>query len=537
MLLSKLRDILKDKSLPTALFIFLLAALPRLTSLNLIEYKYDEALFVFQIKQFYSNPHIISVGSIASTGVQNYPLFNYIIVFLGLISQHPLYLSFVIALVNSFAVAVFYLVTKTFFKNWIAFFSALFLAVSPWNILFSRKIWQPDILIWFIVPYIYFFAQLFKRNNPKDCLFLFLILGLLMQIHASGLFLLISTVLVIFILKVNVSLKYSSYGFLLSLIPAIPFFLFQITSLEFCPDCSRLIDYMSVPKNFDWINLVRIFSFLGGFSYQIVLGKDYLEFINNSLILKISQWLLVIPFLLLVSAVSLAVVKKNNNLISIQKNIETGLLLNLVFVPIFYLLTKTPSYPHYFVILSPVLFLVFTLVVYYLWVNLKKTRIIVLISLTAIILENIFFNFLFIDYVANKKVIKGDYGPVFEETERKVEQSLKNYKSSPFYDELKYYSYVFAWDPSRYEWSNILDFKIGEYLLQKDDLNLAEESFFKAAKNPDISIPAKLNLTYVYIQKGELEKAEKNIKELKLKDATGAAVLEQLLNTAKQYGR
>src|SRR3990167_7045496 len=94
---------------------FLLSSIFRLSNLDLIEFKSDEATTVYQTVQFFESPYLIERGLISGTGVYNFPLFNYLMVALGVFSKDPQFLSGMIALINSLLVAVFFLMVKKFY--------------------------------------------------------------------------------------------------------------------------------------------------------------------------------------------------------------------------------------------------------------------------------------------------------------------------------------------------------------------------------------------------------------------------------------
>ena len=182
-------------------FIFASAAFFRIFFLDLIEFKADEALSLFQTYQFFKNPHIIQTGLITSIQTHNFPLFNYLLIILSLFTRNPQFVSFVIALINSILVVSFYLIVRKYYGNLTASFAAFLLAFSPWAILFSRKIWAQDLILLVVIPIFYLIHRLVFDKDRRAVFWIFLLLTLLIQLHNSGFFFAFVTVGIILILK------------------------------------------------------------------------------------------------------------------------------------------------------------------------------------------------------------------------------------------------------------------------------------------------------------------------------------------------
>ena len=54
-----------------AVLIFICAAIFRLSGMDQIEFKLDEARDVYEMEQFCQNPHLLQRGTIQSTGIYN----------------------------------------------------------------------------------------------------------------------------------------------------------------------------------------------------------------------------------------------------------------------------------------------------------------------------------------------------------------------------------------------------------------------------------------------------------------------------------
>ena len=411
------------------------ASLFRIFFLNLIEFKADEALTLFQITNFYDHPSIIQRGIISGLGVYNFPLFTYLMIILGFFSKNPQFLSFLIALVNTFLVALFFLVVKKFFNLTTAIFSSLTLAFLPWGIIFSRKIWAQDLILLFLIPLFYLLSRVIFDKDRRFSFLIFLILTLLSQLHSSGIFLFVATLLIFATLRIKISLRGALLGIIIGAIPTIPFITFQITSVPFCPDCLAFLKYQNTPRVLDFYNFFRPLQIMGGTGFHFVLGTDYESFAK---ILPISKFLIQILaiqslFLFLGALYILRIRQK-----------YFFLLIYSVIIPTLYFVTKTKAFTHYFVILIPFLVIIYSLGFNFLFEISKRLYIkIAVIGVFGFFLAtNIIFQLSFNKFLSLKQNVNGDYGPIFSQTQERVEAVTSQYQNSPSYQKIKTIAYL-----------------------------------------------------------------------------------------------
>lgn len=391
--------------------IFLCASIFRLTNMDLIEFKLDEARDVYEMVKFYNEPYLIQRGTIQSTGVYNPPLWYYFLALISLPSRDPQYLSFVIALLNCLAVVGFYLGVRKFYGQFAGVAAAGFLAFSPWAILFSRKIWAPDLLMVLLVPLFYFLHVIYQQKWAW--FWVVLLLSLLAQLHASGLFLAFASIIVITIItvirKIKFNFKFALLGFILSLIPLIPYLIYQFQTG--CEDCQNFFNYQSEVKAFDINVFLRPFQLIGGSSFSLILGDDYQSFLDQSPFIKVFNLLFLAEFILGILGILF--------LCSPRPSSKWWLLATLGAVPLLYLITQTPAHPHYSIILLPIMVLIYTLGLAFLRKVSKNLWIPTFVGMTVVAI-NIIFNFSFYQFIAQKQNIQGDYGPIFKLTKQKL---------------------------------------------------------------------------------------------------------------------
>lgn len=519
MKIEKMSHFLKTSYSFWVILIFSFASIFRLFFLNLIEFKFDEAFTVFELNNFFTNPYLMQQGPIQSTGVYNFPFYNYLMIALSLPSRNPIFISFIIALISSFSIVIFYLLIRRFYGNFVAALSSTILAFSPWSILLSRKIWIPDLILPFMILSFYFFHKLLVKNNKKSSFLLFFSLSLFFQLHATGIFFTITLILILFLLKKKFSFKHAHLGFGTGLIFGIPYFLKQLFSNPFCIDCLSFFSYQNVLKPFDVYNFLRPFQLLGGLNFDSIIGKDYNLFINSSPILSITIYIFIAEALFIFLGIYYILKHKAKYLY---------LVLFLLFIPFFYFISRTPSYTQYFASIIPISALIFAFSFKYLF-SFKNNflKALAIIIFVVFIATNIFFEYSFYNFLEQRKTINGDYGVIFSKTEELVKNSTQDYVFFPYYGNLKIYAYMFA-D------KKILHGRIGYFLMQKGSINHAAKEFNKSLKFNDKDVFTRVNLTYVYILSREYDLAEKQLQILERQDATASGVLKDILNKSKK---
>lgn len=131
--------------------VLLLAAYLRMGQPGIVEYKRDEANLSQLALDFVHTGDLPLLGIGSSVGVPNAPVNVYILAIPYLFSSNPLHATQFIGFMNVIAVGVTYLIARRYTNGWIALSVALMLAVNPWHVVFSRKIWAQNMLPLFVV--------------------------------------------------------------------------------------------------------------------------------------------------------------------------------------------------------------------------------------------------------------------------------------------------------------------------------------------------------------------------------------------------
>ena len=327
-----------------------------------------------------------------------------------------------IALINSLAVVGFYLAVRRFYGQFVGATAGLLMAFSPWMIVMSRKIWAPDMVLPLAVLWFYFLHQLILDKKPKAILGIIVTLGLLTQLHTSGLFLVLPSAIAIIATRVKINWKYVLIGLALSIVPILPYVAFQLQNG--CPDCQAFFTYqkgeaLTAIPFFDTNAFLRPFQFINGSGFQNVLGEDgYRDFLdqypwlglfNIIFLLEFGLFVLGLVFLIPRSRIVLAI---------------------LIGVPLLIFISRTPAHLYYFLIVSPISILAYALGTVPLGklLHLEGVRAHLpgVIVIATIISVNIIFMLMFYQFLDKRGQIQGDYGSIYRVTEQKAVEKGMN---------------------------------------------------------------------------------------------------------------
>lgn len=415
------------------LFIILCAALFRVTNLDLIEFKADEAINLFLASRPFFGYEFPPGGTASSVGILNPPLFNYILFPFILVSRDPEVISLGIGLINSLTVGLFYLLVKRYYSFLTAFVASLLFAFSPWAILFSRKIWSQDILLPFLILILYSLHKIIVDKKVAywtPCIMssLFLI-----QMHQSSILFLLPLSLFLFRQKIIINIKYMTIGFLIGILPLIPYFLYELANG--CPDCTavlRMQERLSPQRSLEMFMRPLQIPSQGNFNF--ILGDDMVILAKNFPLIYYLRIGLYIEYILIPIGLFLFWRKERK---------VRFLAYTTLSLPILYFILRFEPFMHYFILLVPLLFLFlgFSFSIY-LTSKIQSVRYFFSFIFLLLLVASIGFNYAFFEVVKAQKTIKGDYGTIYAVTKRGDSEMFAKYKDSYEYEEVVLTNYV-----------------------------------------------------------------------------------------------
>ena len=161
----------------------------RLDQLGLMEFKSDEAL-LHRAALMQASGDFQLHGIVSSVGLRNPPMSVYLLSIPALFSKSPLFMAGFIALLNTAAIALTYLLARQWLSRGASLCAAWLLAVSPWAILLSRKIWAQDLLPIFTALFFLCVVRWLRTMRWRWMIIAAISFAVLCQIHYSALALL-----------------------------------------------------------------------------------------------------------------------------------------------------------------------------------------------------------------------------------------------------------------------------------------------------------------------------------------------------------
>lgn len=131
--------------------VLLLALASRLVDIHNVEFFHDEAMVAMMAQEMADGLTFPLQGILSSVGIPNPPASIYVMAAAYAITSDPVFVTAFIALLNVAGIGVLWAIMR----RWIGFVPALaagvWLAVTPWAVLYSRKIWAQDYMLPFVL--------------------------------------------------------------------------------------------------------------------------------------------------------------------------------------------------------------------------------------------------------------------------------------------------------------------------------------------------------------------------------------------------
>jgi len=415
------------------LIIVLAAAVFRVTNLELVEFKADEAINLFLASRPLFGHPLPPGGTVSSVGVLNPPFFNYLLFPFTLISLDPKIISFFIGLLNSLAIGFFFLLIKRYYDFLTALIASLLFAFSPWAILFSRKIWTQNLVLPFLVMLFFSLHQIILDKKPKYWILYVAASLFLLQLHQSSFFFLLLLNGFLLVKRVKFHLPNIALGFFLGLLPALPYFVYVVNHLYTDPQ-AILVAKERVGSAYFSLIFFRPLQILSQGNFHFVMGDDILTFANRFPLAYNLRRIFYLEYLLL--PLGMILFWKKFPKLRFLVYASLGL-------PIIYFFLHFEPFIHYFLVITPLLFLflasVFAFFLRHSNTLVKTTTLLVLLALMG---TSLAFNTAFFRFLNEQKALKGDYGPAFIITEQNTKKRLQPYQNDPDYQEMLLASYL-----------------------------------------------------------------------------------------------
>lgn len=329
--------------------ILLLAAGLRLGWPGLTEFKADEARLLTLSFEMVEERRLALRGISSSVGLPNFPVSVWLYALPLLLWPHVYAATLFTGLLNTLAAAGCYALVRRYWGVGAALTATLMLAVSPWAVIFSRKIWAQNLLPLLVLGWGAGALLALVDKRPKFLIPHFVCLALAVQTHLAAVALLPATAVLLLIFRRRLDWRQVGLGLGLAAATVIPFLLYLMRHSEqislgrgvvaerggqFSLDSFRYTMQLSLGQD--------IHALAGAAAYQ-----DYLALVPNGTAV---QWLW---GLLILAGLGTLVWQAWHNWGQPQAEAGLVVLVWLLIPPLFFLWQGTPIYIHYFIATLP----------------------------------------------------------------------------------------------------------------------------------------------------------------------------------------
>jgi 4-amino-4-deoxy-L-arabinose transferase-like glycosyltransferase len=389
-----------------ALFLVVLgAALLRFVNLNYMAFRADEANNLFAAAGLAFGKTFPLVGIPSSIGTYTPPFFVYLMTIPLLLSRNPVIAAGFVALLNCAAVGLCYVFCRRYFGRTVAITAAAFFAVNPWAVFYSRKIWQQDALPLFVIGFFFSIFAVVCEGRRRQLLACFACLAAITQLHMSSVYYAVVLLIVLAWFRPRVGWRIYAGGIAIALLSYAPYLAFDLLHGGY--DAKVYLHAFSAPSHFHGDALIaplQLASTLGFMHYADIAPLDLFQ-----------DLFLVMGLVYLLSRLN----DRRYAILFLWFSVPVG----------FLLFGNVALYPHYFICLYPIQFVIVGVMAHALMNDPhSRSRILHYATLTLLVLL-ICYQFSsslkFVSSIASQKQLAWpgfgqDYGPPFHFRVREI---------------------------------------------------------------------------------------------------------------------
>lgn len=191
-----------NKRVIVLIFLFLIAAFLRFYRLSaMTEFLGDQGRTGIIIWNAWTTKTLPLVGPSVLSGQHLGPFYYYFIAFPFLLSNfHPLAPAFWMAMFGMLSVLLMFYLGEKFFGFWISLAITFLYAISPYVTSSDRTLWEPNIIPFFVLLYIFLIYSIYQKRLFMAFLPLGMVVGVLVQLHYPNIFFTVLSFLFLFFL-------------------------------------------------------------------------------------------------------------------------------------------------------------------------------------------------------------------------------------------------------------------------------------------------------------------------------------------------
>ncbi len=351
--------------------ILILATFLRLGAPGVVEFKRDEANLSYlsaDMAHFRSFPLL---GIDSSVGIRNAPVNVYVMALPYLFTTDPIFATSFVGLLNVIAVLLTYALVRRYYGPLAAVVAGLLYAVSPWAVIYSRKIWAQDMLPVFVLLTIGTGLLGFVEGKRWAQLLHLPLLAITGQIH-YGTFVLVPVTLFLLWAGRRKLTRSFLYSIALMIAVVIPYGIGAVQASLLKPD---VVNRVLAPNNSPHALTLSstaleytLFSIAGTDIHSLAGADQFLNYLNA----VPPAYPLFNLLLVGVGGATLWLAVRTIRCRDERAPLDVTLLVWLLFTPLVFSITWTPMYPHYLIPMIPAAFVILGVGVVDLWQTLQR---------------------------------------------------------------------------------------------------------------------------------------------------------------------
>lgn len=396
------------------LLILILALGLRITHLDSMEFKGDEAFNLMKARELARLEHFPLTSATSSTDIPEPPTFMYLLSLPILITDDAVFVTGAIAVLNTLAILLCYILVRRFISPRAALIAAALYAVNPWQVLFSRKIWTQNLLPFFVLLFLLLLYESVFREKPRLLIFALGALAITVQLHISAAFIIPFTIAFLIWQRRAVRTRDLVLGICFGTLTLLPYGLYLTTHTDQVLTVLNELGRKPFVLRSSGILLPLQLVTTEGFGDVSVFFSSYDKFIAGVFRLTPFDWL---ARLLLLGGCIIALLSRA----AAARALAIYTLFGLAYI----FLSNTQIFPHYYNALLPIFFILLSLPISIcLYAENRALAGVSLALFGALFLIQLNFAFGFLSFISREDCIWGEYGPPYRVQVESVSSAL-----------------------------------------------------------------------------------------------------------------
>ncbi len=314
---------------------------------TLVEFKWDEAMVVRRVFFILFWGQRPLVGATSSLGIPYPPHFLYLMSLPLALWPDPLAAVLFLAFLNTLAVALAYVIGVRYLSRPAGVIAAFLFAVSPWAVLYARKIWTQNIPL-FTLLFVLSLLGTFVARRPWALAGALASLSILIGLHLEGVAFVLVLAPLMLLYRREVKLLPLLAGLAAAIMLLGPYVWHDMH--QGWPAARQALAYSKRPSQFSWDALRIAFRLADGDGIYALAGQSYAAYVQSLPPLwSLSRVIDVLLVAGLAHALWRALRCPEH-----QRRVYVILLLWFSIPVVLLIRHKSPVYPHYFIPLFPV---------------------------------------------------------------------------------------------------------------------------------------------------------------------------------------